>query len=179
MNARAQAGHALAARAGLLAALVLGAAACVALLAEPAAAGSLENGDAVREALRQADDHYQAGQWPQAEELYRHALPRTTGAEARHCYERLLALYPRAGRPDQLVDAHPAPPVTWLWLNERIGAQGVRILKQSAPRDLDGLSPDPKRGLKVGEIKITNPLEAAQGVAQRSCPFSNNTARRR
>jgi CHAT domain-containing protein/tetratricopeptide (TPR) repeat protein len=55
------------------------------------------------EELRRADALYRADRIPQAEALYRQALTAAEGADRRHCFERLLAIYGRLGRHDQAV----------------------------------------------------------------------------
>jgi CHAT domain-containing protein len=54
-------------------------------------------------ALRKADEHYQADRLLEAEPLYRTALSTTRRDQRRRCYDRLLAIYVRLGRPDQAI----------------------------------------------------------------------------
>jgi CHAT domain-containing protein/Tfp pilus assembly protein PilF len=51
----------------------------------------------------QAEKHYRKGQFLEAEEFYRQALPEATGEDRGRCYERLLAIYSQVGRPDRTV----------------------------------------------------------------------------
>jgi CHAT domain-containing protein len=46
---------------------------------------------------------YRADRLPQAAVLYRQALNTASGANHRHCFDRLLAIYVRAGRQDQAI----------------------------------------------------------------------------
>src|SRR5262245_44481436 len=89
--------------AGLLASLTLGVALCLGGHPGWAAASPQQADRSLREALRQADEHYRAGRLQQAEALYRRALSETEGEVRRHCCERLLAIYTEAGRLDRAV----------------------------------------------------------------------------
>src|SRR4051812_29499299 len=69
-----------------------------AALAEPPG-GNL----ALQRVLRQADTLYQEGKLPAAAELYGRASRLAAGEDRRRCFERLLAIYARVGRPDEAI----------------------------------------------------------------------------
>src|SRR4051812_851369 len=69
-----------------------------AALAEPPG-GNL----ALQRVLRQADTLYQEGKLAAAPELYGRASRLAAGEDRRRCFERLLAIYARVGRPDEAI----------------------------------------------------------------------------
>ena len=53
--------------------------------------------------LLRAERLFRQGQLTEAERAYRRVLPTTAGSSRRLCYDRLLAIYARVGRPDQAI----------------------------------------------------------------------------
>src|SRR4051812_15951652 len=78
--------------------LWLGCASPGAALAEPPG-GNL----VLQRLLRQADTLYQEGKLPAAADLYGRASRLAAGEDRRRCFERLLAIYARVGRPDEAI----------------------------------------------------------------------------
>jgi CHAT domain-containing protein/TolA-binding protein len=82
----------------------LGVVVCLACLVGEASAQRRGEAPSLQTMLREADEMFRADQLIRAEELYRRALAATSGGEDRRlCYDRLLAIYVRAGRQDEAV----------------------------------------------------------------------------
>src|SRR5204862_405537 len=84
------------ARLGLLLAAAAG-------LSSPAPAEPPGDHPTPEQALRRAEQLYRQDRLPAAEQAYRQALRAATDAERRLCFDRLLAIYARVGRPDQAI----------------------------------------------------------------------------